>query len=64
MIKCTWPSSLKITTSVSLNYSYVKVTSLESVVTSLKQENTLLARGINKMVASVQEEKAKNAEVI
>ncbi|XP_023336551.1 hyaluronan mediated motility receptor [Eurytemora carolleeae] len=40
-----------------------QVTSLESVVTSLKQENTLLARGINKMVAAVQEEKAKNAEI-
>jgi len=48
----------------SLYYSHIKVTSLESVVTSLKQENTLLARGINKMVAAVQEEKAKNAEVI
>ena len=42
----------------------IKVTSLEAVVSSLKQENTLLARGINKMVAAVQEEKAKNTEVL
>jgi hypothetical protein len=41
----------------------LKVLSLEQVVNSLKQENTLLNRGIYKLVASLQEEKQKLAEV-
>jgi len=40
-----------------------QVVSLEGVLRSLRQENHLLSQGLKKMVASVQEEKSKNAEI-
>lgn len=41
----------------------MKVVSLEQVVNSLKQENTLLNRGVFKLVSSLQQERQKLAEV-
>merc|ERR1719193_782701 len=40
-----------------------QVVSLECVMNSLKQENHLLSRGINKLVANLQEEKMKTKEI-